>query len=115
MAGNYPDEVRLGQPFPATLGIISKEQGTATYRIEMQINGQTPQVLAKVSLEPGETWEETFDLTVSQSDSTTARVDFYLYREPEAVSYRSVHQSVQIGEPASALEPPPARPSAPSP
>jgi uncharacterized membrane protein len=101
MAGSYPDEVRLGQPFPATLGIINKERGPASYRVEMRIDGQSPQNLAQVSLEPGETWERTFDVTIWQAGGDTARVDFYLYREPDRTPYRSVHQRVRIAGPPS--------------
>lgn len=105
LAGSYPDEVRLGQPFPATLGIINREQKAADYRVEMQIDGQNRQILAEVSLEPGETWEQTFYVVVKQSDSVAARVDFYLYIESSRVPYRSLHQRVRIADLASVLVP----------
>lgn len=105
MAGSYPEEVRLGQPFPATLGIINKEQSAASYRIEMQAGSQEAEILAQVKLEPNETWEQTFYVAVKQSDSVAARVDFYLYIESSRVPYRSLHQRVRIADLASVLVP----------
>lgn len=98
-AGNYPGEVRRGYPFSTTLGIINHEQEAATYRIEVQIGAQDPETLAQVSLQPGETWERTFDVTIRESESATARVDFKLYRDSSVELYRSVHVRVQIADP----------------
>ena len=94
-AGNYPSEVTFGRPFSVTLGIVNHEQDAATYRINVQVDDQGPEALDQVSLQPGETWERTFNVTVNGAESAAARVGFNLYRDSGADPYRSLHMRVQ--------------------
>jgi uncharacterized membrane protein len=95
-AGNYPNQLELGHPFPVTLGIINNERDPTTYLIEMQVDNQAPEVLARIRLEPGETWERLFDVTIGQPDNTLVLVGFNLYKGAQDSPYRCVHQRVRV-------------------
>jgi len=97
-AGNYPAQVNLGSPFPITIGIINNENEPITYHVDLQIDQRDPESLATVVLNPGEKWEQSFDLLIEQANGSEALVGFYLHKGSAGEVYRSLHFWVQIVE-----------------
>ena len=90
-AADYPGEIVLGEKGTVIVGIVNEENETATYRIEVQINGVKNAEAGPITLNNGEKWESeiSFQPTVTGEDQ---EVDFLLFRD----GYDGVYQSALL-------------------
>ena len=66
--------------------------------MNVHINQRDPESLATVVLNPGEKWEQSFDLLIDQADGSGALVRFNLHKGSAGEVYRSLHFWTQIVE-----------------
>jgi len=71
------------------LGLTSQEVATERFRLKVQADGQTKHEWSEIVLEPGQTWNDTFD--AAQLPASAGAVEAVLYRldAPDTV-YRQV-------------------------
>jgi uncharacterized membrane protein len=93
-AGDYVETARCGSRFPVTLGVINNEQDVKDYSIRMRIGDERPRILARITLDPRETWEEQFEVTIEQC-GTVQSVTFDLVEGQSESPYRSIYQRVR--------------------
>ena len=96
--GDYPLQIVAEKPFPITIGIRNNEDEHSTYLVQVQINNQESFPLTTMPLSSGETWENTFSLTIEQLEGTQALVSILLFKDHHDEIYRSLHFTTQIGE-----------------
>ncbi|MDP2949599.1 MAG: DUF1616 domain-containing protein [Chloroflexota bacterium] len=89
-ADGYPATLELGQGLTVTLGIVSHEGRSATYRLEARIDGRSVDSMDGLTLGPGQRWEKTVTL-VPNRVGKSQKVDFGLYKDGANGVYRNVH------------------------
>lgn len=93
-AGSYVETVECGCRFPVTLGVINNEQDVKHYSIRMRIGDQRPRILAQITLEPSQSWEERFEVAIDQC-GTLQPVVFDLLEGQSESPYRTVYQRIR--------------------
>lgn len=83
---DYPKQAVAGKPVDLVLGIISHEQQTASYRVEIRVNSQSTDWLNIGTLATGQKLEETIHFTIQQTGEKQ-RVEFYLYQDNSSQPY----------------------------
>jgi uncharacterized membrane protein len=96
-AGNYTQELALGQTMTTTVVVVNEEQEPMAYEVEMRVNG-TPHGdrIAVTDLAPGDTWKSQVRFTASQA--STHKVEFLLYRDGQSEPYRRVHLWLEVSQ-----------------
>ena len=110
--GDLPTELTAGETAELTLGVRNHEGKAVSYRV------RTPQqTLTLPPLEAGERWQGAVPIKLPESAGET-RLEFDLFRGDtlpgaarESEPYRSLHLSVTLNEPVTALELPLLSPS----
>jgi len=78
-ANNYIQQLSIGEQGQVTLGIINHENNEITYRIEVEINGVSNNVIDNITLENGQKWENEVSFIPKVADNNS-EVDFYIYK-----------------------------------
>ncbi len=99
IADNYPTSLEVGQTASVTAGIVNHEQATATYRVEININGSSAGSYGPVTLEEGESWQQDLAFT-PVSAGLSEKVEFELYLNGSSDVYLSTHIWIDVGVPA---------------
>ena len=94
-AADYPKELAIGESPSVIIGIVNREQITATYRIEVSTGLTTLNELGPLTLQQGETREEivTFKPVAAGTDQ---KIEFLLFKSGQAEVYRSVYILVNV-------------------
>ncbi|HEX73529.1 MAG TPA: DUF1616 domain-containing protein [Dehalococcoidia bacterium] len=92
---DYPEELVVGKEGKVMVGIINREYETASYRIEVRINGIEVNEVGTIVLEHEEEWELeiSFAPTVSGDNQ---KVEFLLYKEGQTEAYEALHLWVDV-------------------
>ncbi len=78
-AENYPEELAVGEEAKVIVGIINRERETATYRVEVAIDGVKSNEAGPVTLENGMKWEEELSF-MPEVAGDKQKVEFLLYK-----------------------------------
>jgi uncharacterized membrane protein len=87
-AGNYPEELKVGEEGRVILGIVNHEQDWASYKVEVWIDGEKANLRIegedrgeiKVELEHEQAWEKAVAI-VPQKAGENQKVEFVLYKD----------------------------------
>ena len=94
-ATDYPQELSVGETGKVLMGIINREQETATYWVEITINGVKNKKLGMVTLEDDEEWKQIVGF-IPDKAGDNQKVEFLLYRQGYDGVYRSLHLWVNV-------------------
>lgn len=94
-AKDYPSLLKVGEEGKVVVGIVNREQETATYRVEVRIDGVISNEAGPVMLEHDEKWEETVGFTPDRAGDEQ-KVEFLLYRLAESEVYQRLHLLVDV-------------------
>ncbi len=89
-AVNYPQELSKGETGKLLVGIVNREQETATYWVEIIIDGITNTSYGKVTLEDRQKWEEEISFTPYHTGDKQ-KVEFRLFRQEYPGVYLNLH------------------------
>ena len=96
-AKNYPEELVAGREAKQLVGIINREQETATYRVEVIIDGVKSNETGPITLEHNEKWEKTVSFTPHRTGNNQ-KIEFLLYKQGQNNIYESLHLWVNVTE-----------------
>jgi uncharacterized membrane protein len=88
-ADNYPHDIISGQSGTVLLDIVNQENATATYKIEILIDGQQVNEIDSIVLNQGEKWEQPVTFTPSQTGDNQ-EVQFELFTN-DSPSFQELH------------------------
>ncbi len=83
---NYPRELNVGDDGKVTIGIVNREQETASYRIEVRINRLKNSELGPLTLEDGAKQEATVSFRPDEAGQNQ-KVEFLLYKDGQSAPY----------------------------
>ena len=92
---DYPQELSVGETGKVLLGIINREQETATYWVEITINGVKNKKLGMVTLEDDEEWKQIVGF-IPDKAGDNQKVEFLLYRQGYDGVYRNLRLWVNV-------------------
>ncbi len=95
LAKDYPSQLMVGEEGKTVVGIINREQETATYRMEVRIDGVMNSRVGPVTLEHDEKWEEIAGFTPDRVGDRQ-KVEFLLYKQGESEAYQRLHLWVDV-------------------
>jgi len=104
-AENYPTELKVDEEGRVIVGIVNHEQESASYRIEVRIDGQKAKLRIDgedsdeimVELENEGKWEQKVGF-VPQKAGEEQKVEFVLYREGEPYLEEPPHLRIDVEE-----------------
>jgi len=96
-AVNYPKELELGEEARLIGGIINQEQETASYMVEIRIDGVKDNQTGPIELEHEKKWEQLLSFTPHRTGSSQ-RVEFLLYKDSQQEPYRQLHLWLDVVE-----------------
>ena len=85
-AEDYPTEVALGETVNIIIGVINNEHETASYRVDITIDGAENSRVYVGTLAHEEKWEESISF-VPQVAGKKSKVEFHLYKNGDAEPY----------------------------
>lgn len=103
MAGDYPQELALGEEGTIIVGIVNHEHQATAYSIEVRIDGEQVQEIGPISLAHEEKWEEPVTFVLSKAGEDL-KVKFLLYRDDESEPYRELDLRLDVKETPSPTE-----------
>jgi len=92
---DYPGELIVGEEGKVKVGIISREQETATYWVEVAIEGAKSNEVGMVTLEDGEKWEGIVGFVPGRVGDNQ-KVEFLLYKQGWNGVYQRLHLWVDV-------------------
>ena len=92
---DYPQELSVGKTGKVLMGIVNREQETATYWVEININGVKNKKLGMVTLEDKEKWKQIVGFTPDKAGDNQ-KVEFLLYRQGDDEVYRNLRLWVNV-------------------
>jgi uncharacterized membrane protein len=97
IAGDYPNQLDAGEEANLVLGIINREQATVTYRVDINIEGQTINILGPLTLGDGEKLEQPVTFTPDKPGENQ-KVEFLLYKQGQSDVLESLYLLVNVRE-----------------
>jgi uncharacterized membrane protein len=97
IAGDYPNQLKPGEEANLILGIINREQTTVTYRVDINFEGQTIDILGPLTLGEGEKLEQPVTFTPEQPGENQ-KVEFLLYKQGQSNAVESLYLLVNVTE-----------------
>jgi len=94
-AADYPRELTIGKSASVIIGIVNREQVTATYRVEVSANQTLLNEVGPLTLQQGETREETVTFKPVAA-GTNQKIEFLLFKPGQPEVYRSVYILVNV-------------------
>lgn len=85
-AMSYPQTLRAGQEGVLIAGISNHEHASATYKIELTVNGIKQQEMGLITLADGEKWEKGITFS-STTVATNQKVEISLFKDGAAEPY----------------------------
>lgn len=95
MAGDYPQELALGEEGTIIVGIVNHEHQATAYSIEVRIDGEQVQEIGPINLAHEGKWEEPVTFVPSKAGEDL-KVDFLLYRDDESEPYRELNLRLDV-------------------
>ncbi len=92
---DYPEELIVGEEGKVKVGIINREQETATYWVEVAIEGAESNEVGIVTLEDGEKWEGVVGFSPDRVGDNQ-KVEFLLYKQWWNGVYQRLHLWVDV-------------------
>ena len=92
---DYPEELIVGEEGKVKVGIINREQETATYWVEVAIEGVKSNEVGMVTLEDGERWEGVVGFAPDRVGDNQ-KVEFLLYKQGWDGVYQRLHLWVDV-------------------
>lgn len=92
---DYPEELIVGEEGKVKVGIINREQETATYWVEVAIEGAKSNEVGMVTLEDGEKWEGIVGFAPDRVGDNQ-KVEFLLYKQGWNGVYQRLHLWVDV-------------------
>ena len=92
---DYPDEMIVGEEGKVKVGITNREQETATYWVEVAIEGVKSNEVGIVTLEDGEKWEGVAGFAPDRVGDNQ-KVEFLLYKQGWDGVYQRLHLWVDV-------------------
>ncbi len=92
---DYPEDLVVGEVGKVIVGIINREQETATYRVEVAIEGAESNEVGVVTLEDGEKREEVVGFAPYRV-GVNQKVEFLLYKQGWDGVYQRLHLWVDV-------------------
>jgi uncharacterized membrane protein len=97
-AENYPERVVVGTETEVLVTVINQEHETASYRVQVKINGVEDFEIGPVQLEHQEKWEGTVRFSMNRVGNNQL-VEFLLYRGDESEPYlEPLHLWIDVRE-----------------
>lgn len=78
-AGSYPKQLAIGKEAKLIAGIINRESGTMSYRIELTIDGRKIKDIGPIVVERGQKWENEISFTPDEVGSNQ-KLQLSLYK-----------------------------------
>ena len=94
-AADYPKELVMGGEGKVIIGIINREHETATYRVEVAIDGVKNNEVGPVALDHDGEWEEIVGFTPGRAGDNQ-KVEFLLYNQGQNEVYQRLHLWVDV-------------------
>ena len=102
-AGDYPEQLEVGQRGRVILGIVNHEKEQASYRVEIWIDGEKAKLTIdgkdkdeiEIELENEEVWEEKVGF-VAQKAGEKQKVEFILYKDGELYFEEPLHLWIDV-------------------
>lgn len=79
-ASGYPREVTLGNSAEVTVGIVNREGQTASYQVNITIDGTEDNKVDVGTLADGQKWEQEISFSPKNAGQGQ-KVEFYLYKD----------------------------------
>ena len=92
---NYPGGLGIGEEERVIVGIINREQETASYLVEVRIDGVKNNEVGVGALEHDEKWEGEVSF-MSMVAGDNQKVEFLLYKAGQSEAYLSLHLWVDV-------------------
>ena len=94
-ADNYPRDLAVGEQAKVIIGVVNREHETASYVLEVKINGTSNNVAGPLVLKQAEKWQKTITFQPATTGNNQ-KVEFLLYRSEQGEVYRSVYILVDV-------------------
>ena len=94
-AADYPKQLEAGQEDSVIVGIVNREQEAATYTVEVAIDGVKKSESEPVTLEQGEKWEQTVNISLD-GVGNNQKVEFLLYKQGQSAVYQTIYLWVDV-------------------
>jgi len=94
-AAGYPEGLKVGEEGKVVVGIVNREHESASYRVEVVVNGEKDGDVGAVLLGHEEKWEEEVSF-VFEVAGENQKVDFFLYKQDKTDVYRALHLWVDV-------------------
>jgi len=82
----YPTELKVGEQWIGIVGIVNQEQETASYLVEVTIDGIRNEEIGAIVLEHGEKWERRVTFKPARAKDNQ-KVEFLLYKNGQSEPY----------------------------
>lgn len=94
-AGDYPNELAVGDQGEVIVGVVNHEHEAATYEIEILIDGIENNSAGPLALEHDQRWEEAVRFA-PETPGANQRIEFLLYKEGQEDAYRRLQLWVDV-------------------
>lgn len=94
-AGNYPENLTLGESAEVILGIRNHEAQEEEYRVDIQLEGETIETIEGIKLKHEERWEGGINFIPNKAGENM-RLEFLLYKGGKEESHRSLRLSINV-------------------
>jgi uncharacterized membrane protein len=96
-AGDYPNDLTIGEECEVRVGIISRERETTTYRVAIAIDGTRQAETDLITLAPDDKWEDIIRFR-PQKVGDNQKVTFLLYKNGATEPYLELYLWVNVKE-----------------
>lgn len=97
MAGDYPQELALGEEGTIIVGIVNHEHQATAYSIEVRIDGEQVQEIGPINLAHEGKWEEPVTFVPSKAGEDL-KVEFFLYKDDQSEPYLKLDFRLDVKE-----------------
>jgi len=94
-AADYPAQLKAGEEGSVILVIVNRERETASYRVEIRVDGVNRGELGPIMLKHGGRFERVASFT-PEKPGGGQKVEFLLYKQGQSGIYESLHLLVDV-------------------
>ena len=96
-ATDYPRQMIAGTSAGVIAGVVNHEGENVTYRLEIDMNGQSVGKIGNITLANEGKWEKPVSFLAAVTGANQS-VEFHLFRDANATAYRSLHLWLDVRE-----------------
>lgn len=96
-AADYTEQVQSGEYIKVNVIIISNENKTIKYRLEIKADGELIQSADQITLDYLEKWENTVSFKIDKPNDAS-KIDFLLYTDQNITPYRQLQLWIKVTE-----------------